>query len=240
MTRSRSISILLLAAVGAACSQRDSKAGPPSDSGAAAAGSTTAAVTASERIADSIGSSGVPKAVADIGTHSENLYDQAKAANWTKVKVILDSLEQSAAGLNANERGQMAGVLDSLRSAVTAHRRESAIEAANQVTFLGAHFTEAYHPKMPADVVRLDYYGRELEIWAAQKNMTRLATTSADLRRTWEAVKPMVISHGGAAAAARTDSLVARLGSAKSAGDFARLATPILDVVDELEKPFEH
>jgi multidrug efflux pump subunit AcrA (membrane-fusion protein) len=99
--------------------------------------------------------------------------------------------------------------------------------------------TEAYNPKMPADVVRLDYYGRELEIWAARNDLGRITTTRDALRRTWHAVKPNVISHGGAAAAARTDSLVARLDSAKTAKDYAQVATPFLDVVDELEKPFE-
>jgi hypothetical protein len=32
---------------------------------------------------------------------------------------------------------------------------------------------------------------------------------------------------------------VARLDSAKTAKDYAQVATPFLDVVDELEKPFE-
>ena len=31
----------------------------------------------------------------------------------------------------------------------------------------------------------------------------------------------------------------ARMAAAKSPADYAKLATPILDVVDELEKPFE-
>jgi hypothetical protein len=192
-----------------------------------------------ERAADSTQSAGVPSAVADVGTHGEDLYDQAKAASWTKAATIMDSLDRSVSSLKPNEQAELAGVIDTLHRAIAARQREAALEASNRVTFIGAKLTEAYHPKMPADIVRLDYYGRELEIWAARKNMAKLASTAAELRRTWEAVKPIEISNGGAAAAARTDSLMSRLAAAKSPADYAKIATPILDVVDELEKPFE-
>jgi hypothetical protein len=107
------------------------------------------------------------------------------------------------------------------------------------VTFIGAKLTEAYHPKMPADIVRLDYYGRELEIWAAQKHMAKLTATTADLKRTWAAVKSNEIGHGGVAPAAKMDQLVLRLDATKVVADYARLATPMFDLGDELEKPFE-
>jgi hypothetical protein len=204
---------------------------------AVAGGSVGAAIA--DHAADSIGNSGIPKAVADVGTHGENLYDQAKANDWAKAQISLDSLDLAAKALSASEASEIRGVLDTLHTAVAAKQRETAIEAANRVTFLGAKFTEKYHPKMPADIVRLDYYGRELEIWAAQKNTAKLKATAAELTRTWEAVKPTVVSAGAAAAAATTDSLVAQLGKAKSPADYAKLATPILNVVDELEKPFE-
>jgi hypothetical protein len=236
------IALLTALTVSAGCSRTD-------NSGAAGNGSDTAAMTSmskpaataeiTERAADSLQGVGVPRAVADVGTHGEDLFDQVKASNWARARVIMDSLDRSASALTPSEQGQLSGVLDTLHMAVAARQRNVAIEAANQVTFIGARLTEAYHPKMPADIVRLDYYGRELEIRAAQKNMSTLASTAADLRRTWGTAKPDVISHGGAAAAARTDSLVARLAAAKSPADYARIATPLLDVVDELEKPFE-
>ncbi|MDB4899584.1 MAG: hypothetical protein JWN53_1392 [Gemmatimonadetes bacterium] len=188
---------------------------------------------------DSVSSRGVPRAVADVGTHGEDLYDHVKAGNWPTARATMDSLDQSAAAVTGTERVQLAGLLDTLRRAVDAHQRQTALVAANRVTLIGAALTEPYSPRVPADVVRLDYYGRELEIWAARNDMAKLTATSAGLRRTWDAVKPTVVSHGGAVAAARTDSLVARLAVAKRASDYAKLATPFLDVVDQLEKPFE-
>jgi hypothetical protein len=230
------VPLVLIAAV-AGCS--GAKSSGQGDSSATSISKPAANAELTERAADSVQSVGVPASVADVGTHGEDLYDEAKAGNWVKARTIMDSLDKSASELPASERSELSGALDTLRSAVAAHDRERAVEAANRVTFIAAHLTEAYHPKMPADIVRLDYYGRELEIWAARNDLGKLSSTRDALRRTWDAVKPNVISHGGSTAAARTDSLVARLASAKTAGEYAHIAKPFLDVVDELEKPFE-
>ncbi len=230
-----------LAATAIACTNGDRSAPANSADTAVATSMTKPAANAevAERTADSAQAVGVPTAVADVGTHGEDLYDQVKAGNWSKARVIMDSLDQSAAALSTGDRAQLAAVLDTLHRAVAARQGAAAIVAANRVTFVGAKLTEAYHPKMPADIVRLDYYGRELEIWAARGNTARLAATATDIRKTWDAIRPQELSHGGAAAAARMDNLVARLAVATTPAQYAKLATPILDEVDALEKPFE-
>ncbi|MDQ6738211.1 MAG: hypothetical protein M3Z30_11005 [Gemmatimonadota bacterium] len=219
----------------------NAQSGNPGDSAARTATTSKPAATAEviERTADSAQAVGVPAAVADVGTHGEDLYDQVKAADWAKAKLTLDSLAHSVSALRPNERDQLAGVMDTLRESVGARQRQQAIVAANRVTFIGAALTEAYHPKMPANIVRMDYYGREIEIWAAQRDLPKLRRTAADLRKTWDAVRSDEISHGGSAPAARADSLVAQLDSARTVTSYAKLATPILDLVDALEKPFE-
>jgi hypothetical protein len=183
--------------------------------------------------------SNVPKAVVDVGTYGEDLYDEAKAGNWAKAKTLMDSLDASARALNAQQRTALSGTVATLRGAIVAQRRDAALDAANRVTYLAAQISEPYKPATPVAVVMLDYYGRELEIWSGRGSMAKLLSTSSDLRGTWNAVKPTVVRAGGAAAAAKTDGLVAKLFVAKSPGDYAKLATPFLDVVDELEKPFE-
>jgi hypothetical protein len=216
-----------------ACGRTDKSASVGSNTDSA--GGAVAAATPTATTTDSAASA----VVAAVGTHGEDLYDQAKLGDWTKAQAIMDSLDASARGLKGNENAQITGVLDTLRGAISAHKRDAALEASNRVTLVAATLSEPYHPKTPADVVRLDYYGRELEIWSAQKNMKKLAETAADIRRTWDAVRPAVVSAGGDKAAATTDALIVRLTAAKSPADYAKLATPFLDVVDELEKPFE-
>jgi hypothetical protein len=219
-----------LASVVGACSKGDQSArgNTVADS---AGGSVASATTAAP-------ANNIPKAVVDIGTYGEDLYDQVKASKWTKAKALMDSLDASATTLSADERANLTGTLDTLRNAIAAKRREAALEGSNRVTYVVAIISEPYKPVTPVAIVLLDYYGRELEIWSGRGNMAKLKSTSADLTKTWDGVKPTVVSAGGATAAATTDSLVAKLGVAKSPADYARLATPFLNVVDELEKPF--
>ena len=64
----------------------------------------------------------------------------------------------------------------------------------------------------------LDYYGRELEIWSATENIAKLKTTASEMRRTWDAVRPSILSRGGTAPQ-KFDALVARVEAAKSPSD---------------------
>jgi hypothetical protein len=229
--------VIALACILGACSRGDRNAGQ--------ADTSVAVTPATARAAADSGSvtSAPPRAVADVGEYGEQIYDQAVGSHWDKAKPLMDSLDAAAKALpdesrNAADRAQLTGVLDTLRSAVAAKQRGPATAAANRVTYLAAKISAPYNPATPVDIVLLDYYGRELEVQAARKDMARLKATAADIRRTWDAVKAQVVSHGGTAAAAKTDSLVAKIEAARSPAEFSAQAKPFLDVVDELEKPF--
>ncbi|HEY8310370.1 MAG TPA: hypothetical protein VIG47_07435 [Gemmatimonadaceae bacterium] len=186
----------------------------------------------------------MPPALDAVGTHGEDLYDAVKAKNWTKSATITDSLDASVRALASS--GQNAGAdqtlltaeLDTLHRTVPAHQGDAAIKAANRVTYLAARMSAQYHPTIPAEVAMLDFYGRELEIWSADNNSTKLSQTAADIKQTWNTLRPAVEAHGGATAAKRTDDLIAQVVAAKSTADYKRVATPILDEVDLLEKVF--
>ena len=42
---------------------------------------------------------------------------------------------------------------------------------------------------VPVEVTRLDYYGRELEIWAEVGTMARLKATASGMRHQWDTVR---------------------------------------------------
>jgi hypothetical protein len=215
-----------------ACSRDRTNAA--ADSVAASSTAPTNAVAASAPI---------PAAINDVGTYGEDLYDQAKAGNWVAAKAYLDSLHAAATNLPRtdqiqSERSQLDGAIAALDQAVAARNRTGALEAANRVTFLSAQMTTPYHGATPTEVLLLDYYGRELDIWSAQRNTSKLKETAAALTSTWNALRPTVEKNGGGVAAGHTDALVARINAAKSASEYARVATPFLDEVDELEKVF--
>jgi len=125
-----------------------------------------------------------------------------------------------------------------LDKALGAKQHRDALIHANQVTIIAADLSEPFHPKIPVAVTRLDYLGRELEIWAAADDLAKLAVTAEDIKSTWAGLREATESKGGTAEAGRFSALVKQLGSAKKAEDYHKVALPILDEVDNLEKVF--
>jgi hypothetical protein len=185
----------------------------------------------------------IPAAINDVGTYGEDLYDQAKLGDWLKARGYLDSLQVASTKLPSGdqiqpERSSLDSAVAVLDKAIAARNSTAALEAANRVTYLSAQMADPYDGATPMEVMLLDYYGRELDLWSAQKNLSKLKETAAALESTWNTVRPTVVSNGGVAAAAQTDALVSRIKAAKSTTDYASVATPFLDQVDVIEVVF--
>jgi hypothetical protein len=187
----------------------------------------------------------VPTSLANAGEYGENIYDFAKANDWTKAAGKLASLKQAVQQIHNDLKESNADVdkLDSniavLDKDVTAKDRPATMRAANQTTCIVADLTAPLNPPLPIEVTRLDCEGRELEIWAGAKDMAKLKMTAAEMQQAWETLRPQVESHGGTAVAKKFGDLVARVEAARTTDEYARLATPILDEVDNLEKVFQ-
>ncbi len=184
----------------------------------------------------------VPWAIVALGHHSENAFDMVKTGDWKGAQAAVDTLEAAIDSLPSSaDRDVIADVratLDSLSRAVGAKDRATGIVTANRLTHHGATLSLPYSPQIPAAVTLLDYYGRELEIWAARGDMARLERVRSAMQEIWGDLGPQVERRGGAAAAVDFGRLMERLERARSPADFASLATPILDDVDKLEAVF--
>ncbi|MFN2565752.1 MAG: hypothetical protein ABR499_12210, partial [Gemmatimonadaceae bacterium] len=163
---------------------------------------------------------GVPATVEAIGHHAENAFDMAKLGDWAKARASTDSLRPAIdalpgpAGVGGASRDDVVNAFGELQRAVTTRDRMAALRASNRLTELGARLSAPFQPQVPPEVTLLDYYGRELEIWAAAGNRAKLRETASALRQTWDAVRPRVEARGGAREAARFNTLVARVGAA--------------------------
>ncbi len=191
------------------------------------------------------GSAGtIPSSIVNTGEFAENIYDAVKARNWTLANEKLASLKTAAqqSRLQASKEKAAEARLDpaisALEKAIASKNRSKAMQRSNEITSIAADLATPFHPVVPTDVSRLDYYGRELEVWVAENNIAKLRSTVQELRKTWDRLRPAVESHGGQAVAAQFDSLVARAVAAQTPGEFEKVATPILDEVDKLEKVF--
>ncbi|MEH1965277.1 hypothetical protein [Nostoc sp.] len=188
----------------------------------------------------------VPTSLGQVGEYGESVYDMAKANDWTKATANLTFLENAAKSLRTEIKGknktglvQLDAKIAALKGTVTDKNRISAMRDANQVTLIAANITKEFEPKVPVEVTLLDYYGRELEIWSITGNTSQLKTTASEMRRTWNAVRPSILARGGTTQVQKFDGLVASVEAAKLSRDYAHLATPVLDEVDNLEKVFQ-
>ena len=186
-----------------------------------------------------------PASLSAIGEFGENVYDLAKAGAWTKAATKLGALKDAVKGLAADsaavpaDQDQLGHHVAVLDEAVTAKNRQAAMREANRVTLIVANMTEPFDPKVPVDVTRLDYYGRELEVWAAAEDMDKLKATADDMLEVWDRLRPTIVAHKGAATAKRFDRLMAQVEVAKSSREYGHAATPVLEAVDMLEEVFK-
>jgi hypothetical protein len=122
----------------------------------------------------------VPKALADAGEYGENLYDAAKANDWTGARTRLTALQAAVKhvpvgnGASGQAKDSLERNLAALKRSVSRRQRRATMQQANQVTLNVADMTARYAPKLPVQVTRLDFYGRELEIWSGAGDASRL------------------------------------------------------------------
>jgi hypothetical protein len=189
------------------------------------------------------GNQSVPTSLSSVGEYGENVYDYAKANDWknggAKIAALKGAIKQVR--IDVKNQSAAAGRLDAnvavLDRAVAAKDRQATMREANQVTLNVANMTSAYKLSVPVEVTRLDYYGRELEVWAQAQDANKLQAAALEMRQTWDSLRPSIQTHS-ATEAKKFDALVARVESAKTPADYARVATPLLNEVDNLEKLF--
>ncbi len=186
----------------------------------------------------------VPKALADAGEYGENLYDYAKVNDWTHAEARLVALRtavgrvRSEAGISGVATDRLAPIVAALNHSVARKQRLMTMREANQVTLDVADLTAAYKVSVPVEVTRLDYYGRELEIWAEVGTMARLKATAAGMRHQWDTVRSRVEGKNRAEAE-KFEALVARVERARTAKEYSLLASRVLEEVDHLESVFQ-
>lgn len=185
----------------------------------------------------------VPKPLADAGEYAENVYDAAKAKDWKtaaeKLAALKDSTTQLDGTSGVGDLGALRADTAALEKAIAARDQQAALLTSNKATFDAANLSASFDNPVPVAVTKLDYYGRQVEVQAAAGDTAALKQTAAEIQSTWDGVRAQVVKNGGTAEAKKFDGLVTQLQQANSPDQYGKLATPILDQVDYLEKVFE-
>ncbi len=137
------------------------------------------------------------------------------------------------------ETAGFAAELAKLSTALDAKSRVAAMSAANELTRLAAEAGRAFSPKLPTEILLLDYEGREVMIQAEQGESARMKAVIASIRASWDKVRPVAeAKRGSAKPVAAFSAAVAALEHNTEAGKVAGLAQTLLDRVDDLEELF--
>jgi hypothetical protein len=202
------------------------------------------ALVAAQTVTGSPAQGEVPKALADAGEYGENLYDYAKVNDWKHADARLVALEtavrrmRSEAGVSGIAVDRLGRIVAALNHSVARKQRVMTMREANEVTLDVADLTAAYKMSVPVEVTRLDYYGRELEIWAEVGTMARLKATASGMRHQWDLVRSRVEGKNRAEAE-RFEALVAQVERGRAPKEYSRLASRVLEEVDHLESVFQ-
>ena len=229
--------------IGVSACSPDSPHGGGSTDGAATPSAVAAKASPSASAAGTAGGS-VPPPLTAAGEYGENVYDYAKANDWKNAEARIALLKTEVEHLRTllakpgAEVTRLDGDVVVLDRAVTAKDRRAAMLAANQATRDVADMTARYEPPVPVEVTRLDYDGRELEVWAEANDAPKLQATATEIRRDWDDLRSAVEARN-ADQAKKFEALVGRVEKARTPAEFARLAKSVLDEVDNLEKVFQ-
>ncbi|GBD22622.1 hypothetical protein HRbin29_00259 [bacterium HR29] len=112
------------------------------------------------------------------------------------------------------------------------------MQSANELSAAVIELFAIYHPKVPADIGRLDVWERQVVLDVAAHNYDAAAASLAKVKSVWDNVKASVLEHDGKDVAAPFLASIAKQEQALLAKDGATLTSEAengLELIDALE-----
>jgi hypothetical protein len=94
-------------------------------------------------------------------------------------------------------------------------------------------------PRVPTNVMLLDYCGRELEILSEEKNIAKLSNLVIRMHLIWQNLIPQLVDQGGTREIKRFSEIMTHLEKAKTPEEYNHIAKHVLNEVDNIEKVFK-
>ena len=180
-----------------------------------------------------------------ISGYAEDIFELAKADRWKRAAKKLNALEKIKQSLTDNTHNlgvdnasALAKSTSDLERAIGSKSRQEAMIAANKITAIAALIAKPFNQRVLTNMMLLDYYGRELEIWSETKNINRLSVIVSKMHLIWRNLMPLVIAEGASRDIKKFGEIMKRLEAAKTPEEYGRLANSALDEVENLERIF--
>jgi hypothetical protein len=184
------------------------------------------------------------KALDMLGDDAEAVYDLGNTADWPNAPAKVAALKEAAAAVENFKNLSLASTqrlgiqVTAADAAVTAKDKMAIMLSANQITLIAADLADPLQPTTPTDVTRLDYLGRELEIWSTANNPDKVKSTVDQINTIWTRLKPTA-TDADADEAKIFDAIITKMNAAKTNDDYLAASKAIDDGVDKLAEPFE-
>lgn len=197
--------------------------------------------------------SSIPGALSDLEGTAEDAYDKALVSDYTAVADDASALDAGWAEFRDQAVADGAGDADvtamddaiaGLGHAVADQAALTDYEiarAANAVSGPMDELFALYDDAIPADILALDYGGREVSIDAMEAGLGDALDDIGELEAVWSGVKQQVLDAGGDAEAADYETSLASQTDLANAGDAPGLLAESnngLEIVDALEGVF--
>jgi len=177
---------------------------------------------------------------------AEDIYDLAKVGKWNRIMKKLDELKKTekAIKLTRNEENdfyaqRLRYKIEELEQAISAKNKKNTMRFANNITFLEVAMIGDLKPRVPTNVMLLDYCGRELEILSEEKDIDKLFNLVIRMHLIWQNLIPQLIDKNGTKEIKNFSEIMMRLERAKTPDEYNHLAMQVADEVDNLEKLFK-
>jgi hypothetical protein len=177
---------------------------------------------------------------------AEDIYDLAKVDKWNRIRKKLNELKkyEQTIKLIRNEENdfysqRLRNKIEELEQAISIKSRKDTMRFANNITLLEIAMIGEMKPRVPTNVMFLDYCGRELEILSEEKDIEKLSNLVIRMHLIWQDLIPLLFEKGDTKEIKKFSEIMRRLERAKTPEEYNHLAKMVLDEVDNLEKVFK-
>jgi hypothetical protein len=125
-----------------------------------------------------------------------------------------------------------------LADTVARRDRAKTMDAANAITLYAIGLNDAFPSPVPAQIPRLAYLGRQIELSVAAQDHNLFSRAVTDMRQLWQELQPQLEGRGLSADQRRMTDIVVSLEVLTKLSDAEALARQERDVVSRLESAF--
>ncbi len=207
---------------------------------------TTRAATSTAPAAPKVAA---PASVPELVLAAQKLFDAANAGDWTAVaqqsaafKAALKKVQADLPKPTTEQQTRLRQITSDLTAfdaAIVSKLRQPAIMNANRMIRVAGVLADTFINKVPQSVWQMEYLAREMQVWSADPvDLTKLKALPARIDTEWAVVSKDVATKGGDALVKEFTDETAKLKTAATAADFAKLTKPLLDTLDKIEKAY--